>query len=91
MKPAMRWIYVLPALHLSICVVLLFGIYAVGWSLAGLLWGFLLLIDLPISLPYYVLGWKYGFIVLLWVVIAGTFWWYQSSRFIRFLSQLMRN
>jgi hypothetical protein len=91
MKTAMRLNYVLPALHLSICVVLLFGLYVLGWSLAGLLWGFLLLIDLPISLPYYVLGWKHGFIAILWIVVAGTCWWHQLSRFIRFLSQLMRN
>jgi hypothetical protein len=87
MKTVSRWIYVLPALHLSVCVILLFGVYALDWSLAGLLWGFLVLLDLPISAPYYVVGWRYGAIAILWIVVAGTFWWYQLSRFIigRFL------
>ena len=72
-------VYFAPVLHLSVALTLLFALYGLQWSFAGLLWGFLLLLDFPASLPYYVLAWKYGVIAILWVVVAGTAWWYFLS------------
>jgi hypothetical protein len=40
---------------------------------------FALLADLPVSVVSYILGWKFGFLAQLWLVIAGTLWWYCLS------------
>ncbi len=80
MNTTRRWVYVLPALHLLVCAVLLFGSYVLGWSTAGLLWGFLVLLDLPASLPYYFAAWSHGTMAALWIIVVGTIWWYLVSR-----------
>jgi hypothetical protein len=42
----------------------------------GILFSFILLVDLPISIPAYALGWRYSAIAVVWVFVAGTLWWY---------------
>jgi hypothetical protein len=45
----------------------------------GIIWVFILLIDLPVSAPAYALGWKYPTIAAVWVVVTGTLYWYLLS------------
>jgi len=42
----------------------------------GILFTFVLLADLPISLPAYFMVWKYPVLSGIWIFAAGTFWWY---------------
>jgi hypothetical protein len=56
----------------------------------GILFTFILLADFPISLLAYFLGWKYPALAVIWIFVAGTFWWYLLGRgaealFIRFI------
>jgi len=74
MAPRHRWVYFAPAVHLSFGVLSLIGMYAFRSSYAADLWVYLVLADIPASLPYYFLAWKYGVWALCWVLVAGTGW-----------------
>jgi len=45
-----------------------------------ILFTIVLLADLPISIPFYLFGWKYGPLAVIWIFVAGTAWWYFLSR-----------
>jgi hypothetical protein len=51
----------------------------------GIVWMFIALIDLPASAPMYALGWKHPGIAVVWVVVAGTLYWYLLSRGVEIL------
>ncbi len=51
----------------------------------GTIWIFIVLIDLPVSAPYYALAWKHGTIATVWVVVTGTLYWYWLSRGVEIL------
>ena len=51
----------------------------------GTIWIFIVLIDLPVSAPYYALAWKRGTIATVWVVVTGTLYWYWLSRGVEIL------
>src|ERR1700730_14439780 len=85
-----RWIYFLPSLHLSACLISFVGILIPSLQYIGILFTFILAADLPISLPAYFLAWKYPAFGLIWVFVVGTAWWYLLGRcagflFIRFI------
>jgi hypothetical protein len=46
----------------------------------GIVWVFVMLLDLPISGVAYALTWKYGALAVIWIMSAGTLWWYLLSR-----------
>jgi hypothetical protein len=46
----------------------------------GILFTFVLIADIPVSIPAYLFGWKYSALAVVWVFIAGTLWWYWLSR-----------
>jgi hypothetical protein len=43
----------------------------------GILFTFVQVADLPISLLSYLIGWKYSALAVIWIFVAGTYWWYQ--------------
>ena len=42
----------------------------------GIVWVFVMLADLPISALAYALAWNHSTLAGIWVVVAGTWWWY---------------
>jgi hypothetical protein len=50
----------------------------------GIVWEFVMLADLPISLVAYFLARKNGLFSMIWIFVAGTLWWYfLSQRFLK--------
>lgn len=74
------WIYVLPLLHATASAVSMIGYMVPRLSYLGIVQTFMLLADLPISAPVYVLAWRYPVIAQMWFLIVGTLWWYVLSR-----------
>ena len=93
MSRPISWRYVLPSIHLLTCLTSYVGILIPSLQFLGILFTFVLLADLPVSLPVYVLGWKYSVIGVACIFLAGTFWWYLLGRAIEalFLKLSRRN
>lgn len=75
-----RWVYLLPLLHLSACLVSMIGHVIPELQFLGIVWVFIMLADLPVSAIAYALAWNHGMIAGTWVVVLGTLWWYLLSR-----------
>src|SRR5258708_40094350 len=75
-----RWLYLLPSLHLCACLTSYVGLLVPSLQHLGILFAFVLLADLPISLPAYFLAWKYSTLAAIWIFVAGTFSWYLLAR-----------
>ena len=88
-----RWVYVLPSLHLCACLVSFIGLVIPSLHYMGILFTFIQVADLPISLLSYLIGWKYSALAVIWIFVAGTFWWYLLERGVRvvFLRFTRRN
>ncbi|SRR6266852_2284202 len=80
LKRRSRWLYLLPTLHLCACLASYIGLVIPSLQYIGILFTFILVADLPISAPVYFLAWKYGVLAVVWIFVAGTFWWYLLSR-----------
>jgi hypothetical protein len=74
------WRYVLPSIHLLACVSSYVGLLIPRLQFFGILFPFVLLVDLPVSLLAYGLGCKYPALAVTWVFVAGTLWWYLLGR-----------
>jgi hypothetical protein len=74
-----RWVYVLPSLHLCACLTLPLAILTNQGRL-GVIWVFIMLVDLPVSFPAYALAWWNGLVAATWIFVVGTWWWYFLSR-----------
>jgi hypothetical protein len=48
----------------------------------GIIWTFVMFADFPISLLSYVVAWRHEVIAQVWIVVAGTWWWYAISNLI---------
>jgi hypothetical protein len=75
-----RWIYLLPSLHVCACLISYIGLLLPSLQYFGILFTFVLLADLPISVLAYLFGWKYPALAVMWTFVAGTAWWYLLSR-----------
>jgi hypothetical protein len=84
---------VLPSLHLFACLTSYVGLLIPSLQHLGILFPFVLLADLPISLLAYGLAWKYSALAVIWIFVAGTFWWYLLGRVVQavFLRFTRRN
>jgi hypothetical protein len=71
-----RWDYLLPSLHLGACLLSFIGRVIPGLQILGNTVHIHLVADLPISVPYYALVWKYGALAVTWIFLAGTLWCY---------------
>src|SRR5258708_12978409 len=69
-----RWVYLLPLLHLCACLTSYVGLLEPSLQHLGILFTFVQLADLPISLPAYFLGWKYSTLAVIWIFVAGNPW-----------------
>lgn len=74
-----RLVYVLPIAHLCACFISMLGYAVVGLQYLGTVMTFLMILDLPISFVAYGLAWKHGALAGIWILIAGTLWWYLLS------------
>jgi hypothetical protein len=78
-------IYLLPFLHLCACLVSMLGIVVLNLQTLAITWSFIMLADLPISIVAYALAWKYSWLAMIWIVGAGTVWWYALSCGLKFM------
>ena len=79
-QTAFRWVHWVPLIHLLICLAAVLGYAVPLLQPLGILFTFLVLIDLPISLVYGLLVWRHEALALLWLMVAGTCWWYLLCR-----------
>jgi hypothetical protein len=86
-----RWVYFLPIIHLCASFTSLVGIVIPSLQYWAFAWTFILILDLPVSLVSYGLAWKHGALAMIWIFIAGTYWWYLLSRGTEFLIDSMRH
>ena len=90
--PHWRWVYLLPALHLGACFfALLTYLLPPGLQFLAIVWTYIMLADLPVSFLAYLLAWQYGGLAMIWILVAGTLWWYLLSRGAAFLLAEFRN
>jgi hypothetical protein len=75
-----RWRYVLPSIHLLTCSISYVGLLIPSLQFLGIVFTFVLLVDLPVSLPAYGLAWKYPVLAGTWVFVVGTLWRYLIGR-----------
>ena len=85
-----RWVYILPVLHLSACLFSMVGYVIPSLQFLGIVWVFVMLIDLPVSSIAYALAWRYSMIGGIWIVVVGTLWWYLISLGIEKLTNRLR-
>jgi hypothetical protein len=86
------WVYFLPTLHFSVCLVTMLGaaVRLLGYAAPkldslGILWTYVMIADLPVSVPAYFLAYAYPLFAWTWILVAGTLWWYLLSRGVRFV------
>ena len=74
------WIYFLPILHFCACLMSTLRYFVPGLQYLVVIWDFVMHADFPISLLAYALTPKYAALAAIWIVLAGTLWWYLLSR-----------
>ncbi len=74
------WIYFLPILHFCACLMSTLRYFVPGLQYLVVIWDFVTNADFPISLVAYALTPKYTPLAVIWIVAAGTLWWYLLSR-----------
>ena len=75
-----NWTYILPGIHLLVYLASMSAMVVPSLQPLGIISGFVMVADLPISLPAYALAWKHGVLAILWIAVVGTLWWYFLSR-----------
>jgi hypothetical protein len=73
-------IYFLPILHFCACLMSTLPYFVPGLQYLVVIWDFVMHADLPVSLVAYALIPKYAPLAAVWIVAAGTLWWYLLSR-----------
>ena len=86
-----RRVYLLPIIHLLVSLMSMIGMIALKLSFLGVVWGFIMLEDLPISLVAYLVAWKYSWLAALWIIVVGTLWWYLLSRGVEFIFDMFKD
>jgi len=79
------WIFFLPILHFCACLMSTLRYFVPGLQYLVVIWDFVMHADLPISLVAYALTPKYAPLAAVWIVAAGTLWWYLLSRAVEML------
>jgi hypothetical protein len=74
--------YLLPIIHLFLCLIGLAGYVIPSLSFFGVILEFINLADLPISIVGIILSFHHDTIATLWILVVGTLWWYLLSRLI---------
>jgi hypothetical protein len=79
------WIYFLPILHFCACLMSTLRYFVPGLQYLSMMWDFVVRADVPVSLVAYALAPKFATLAAIWIVVAGTLWWYVLSRTAEFL------
>ena len=79
LKKHSRWVYLLPAIHVCALLVSMIGHVIPSLQYLGIIWVFVMVVDLPVSALAYALGWSHGAIAAAWIFVVGTAWWYLLS------------
>jgi hypothetical protein len=67
------------------------GYVVVALQPLGIVQSFIILADFPVSLVVFALAWHHAVLATIWLVVAGTLWWYLLSRLLELAVQwLMR-
>jgi hypothetical protein len=74
------WIYFLPILHFCACLMSTLRFFVPGLQYLSVMWDFVVRVDFPISLVADTLTPKFAPLAAIWIVVAGTLWWYFISR-----------
>ena len=73
------WVYFLPGLHLCACVFSMVGYLIPSLQYLGIVWTFVMLADLLISLVAFAVAWNHSAVATVWILVVGTLWWYLLS------------
>jgi hypothetical protein len=79
------WIYFLPILHFCACLMSTLRYFVPGLEYLIVIWDFVMHADFPVSLVAFALAPKFAALAAVWIVVAGTLWWYLLSRAAEFL------
>jgi hypothetical protein len=79
------WIYFLPILHFCACLMSTLRYFVPGLQYLVVIWDFVLHADFPVSLVAYGLRPKFAPLAAIWILVAGTLWWYVLSRVAEFM------
>jgi ABC-type Na+ efflux pump permease subunit len=74
-----RWVYVIPILHLCVCLLALVGFVIPALQPLAIAFEFLWVADLPFSIVGFILAWQHPTLAMIWMVSVGTLWWYALS------------
>ena len=74
--------YLLPIIHLSLCLTGMVGYVIPVLSYSGVILEFVGLADMPVSFVGYFLMFRHDTLANIWMLVAGTLWWYLLSRLI---------
>ncbi len=74
------WVYFLPILHFCACLMSTLRFFVPGLQYLSVMWDFVVRADVPVSLVVDASGPHYSVLAAIWVVVAGTLWWYLLSR-----------
>jgi hypothetical protein len=74
------WIYFLPILHFCACLMSTLRFFVPGLQYLSIMWDFVVRVEFPISLVADALAPKFAPLAAIWIVVAGTLWWYLLSR-----------
>jgi len=85
------WIYFVPILHFCACLMSTLRYFVPGLQYLVVIWEFVLHADFPVSLVAYALEPHSGALAAIWIVVAGTLWWYLMSRAAENLFYRFRN
>jgi hypothetical protein len=76
----LRWFHFLPIFHLCVCLISFAGILLSRLPTFAIIFWYVMMADLPISLPAFLVAWESQVLAATWVCVAGTFWWYFLGR-----------
>jgi hypothetical protein len=79
------WIYFLPILHFCACLMSTLRFFVPGLQYLSVMRDFVVRADFPISLVADALTPKFVPLASIWIVVAGTLWWYVTSRAAEFI------
>ena len=79
------WIYFLPILHFCACLMSTLRYFVPGLQYLVVIWDVVMQADFPISLLVHAFTPKYAALAAIWIVVAGTLWWYLLSRAAEFV------
>jgi hypothetical protein len=81
-QPHPDWVYFLPILHFCACLMSTLRYFVPGLQYLRVMWDFVVRADFPVSLVADALTPKFAPLAAIWIVVAGTLWWYLLSRLV---------